>query len=309
MICCRRWTIPPARSARYRLAEAMWRADTPEPSRLARFLAERHRAPETALRLASDVWTTRKDIFTADALAWAHFELGHLAEAQTFIEQALRDRQPRSRHPVSRRRHRGPHGRASRRQTVRPGGARRPAALRFGVGDRGGAALRPADHGSQEVKTPRDRACRLACAALAISTLAAAPARIAAHPLSTTAVLVIVEGGRVEVTLTMDAAALAAKLDVDQVSVAAPLLERALHLAADDASVTLHVANITIDTANNATVRLTAGVPRRIHFVAWQTPLTLGVISSTGTRGRRRDDSLDSRDEMPAAPSVSTGQA
>ena len=90
----------------------------------------------------------------------------------------------------------------------------------------------------------------------------------------------------------MDAAALAAKLDVDQVSVAAPLLERALHLAADDASVTLHVANITIDTANNATVQLTAGVPRRIHFVAWQTPLTLGVYLD-GTRGRRRDDSLD----------------
>ena len=80
----------PGAERQYRLAEATWRADMPEPSRLARFLAVHHRDPDATVRLATNVWAVRKDIFTADALAWAHFQLGHVAEAQTFIRQALR---------------------------------------------------------------------------------------------------------------------------------------------------------------------------------------------------------------------------
>ena len=45
---------------------------------------------DEALALATAAWAERRDIFTADALAWTHFQLGHLAEAQTFIREALR---------------------------------------------------------------------------------------------------------------------------------------------------------------------------------------------------------------------------
>lgn len=77
-------------SRHYRLAEAAWRSEVPEPTRLARFLAGKGNAPAEALALAESEWRGRRDIFTADALAWSHFRLGHLDEAYRFIVQAVR---------------------------------------------------------------------------------------------------------------------------------------------------------------------------------------------------------------------------
>jgi tetratricopeptide (TPR) repeat protein len=74
----------------FRLAEAAWRADAPEPTRLARFMVERGRRPAEALRIASAVWAGQQDIFTADAMAWAHFQLGDAARAEAFAREALR---------------------------------------------------------------------------------------------------------------------------------------------------------------------------------------------------------------------------
>jgi tetratricopeptide (TPR) repeat protein len=74
----------------YRLAEAAWRVDAPEPSRLARFLAEHTRRVDEAVRLAEQVSTDRHDIFTADALAWAYFQAGQLTKAHAASEQARR---------------------------------------------------------------------------------------------------------------------------------------------------------------------------------------------------------------------------
>jgi len=71
----------------YRLAEAAWQSDAPDPSRLARFLAEHGRRPDDAIRIAES--TGRQDIFTADALAWAYFQTGRLADAQAKIKVAL----------------------------------------------------------------------------------------------------------------------------------------------------------------------------------------------------------------------------
>jgi len=74
----------------YRLAEAAWTSDAPEPSRLARFLAGRGRRLDDAIDLARREATVRNDIFTLDALAWALFRSGRVAEAAAAIEQALR---------------------------------------------------------------------------------------------------------------------------------------------------------------------------------------------------------------------------
>jgi tetratricopeptide (TPR) repeat protein len=71
----------------YRLAEAAWQSDVPDPPRLARFLAEHGRRLDEAIRLAES--TDRQDIFTADALAWAYFQTGRLTEAQAKIKIAL----------------------------------------------------------------------------------------------------------------------------------------------------------------------------------------------------------------------------
>ena len=73
----------------YRLAEAGWRTDTPEPARLARLLADRG-ATDEAVRVAAAAWAERKDIFTADALAWAYYRSGRVAEASTVMAEALR---------------------------------------------------------------------------------------------------------------------------------------------------------------------------------------------------------------------------
>jgi tetratricopeptide (TPR) repeat protein len=74
----------------YRLAEAAWETDAPEPSRFVRFLADRGRRIDAAIRLGERVAAERADIFTADALAWAYFKGGRLDDAQAAIAQALR---------------------------------------------------------------------------------------------------------------------------------------------------------------------------------------------------------------------------
>jgi tetratricopeptide (TPR) repeat protein len=73
---------------KYQLAEAAWRVDAPEPSRLARFLATHGRHLDEAIRLAET--SARHDIFTDDALAWAYFRTGQIERAQRAIRQAMR---------------------------------------------------------------------------------------------------------------------------------------------------------------------------------------------------------------------------
>jgi tetratricopeptide (TPR) repeat protein len=56
----------------YSLAEAGWRVDAPEPKNLARFLADHDRRIDEAVAIAEQAAADRHDIFTSDALAWAH---------------------------------------------------------------------------------------------------------------------------------------------------------------------------------------------------------------------------------------------
>jgi tetratricopeptide (TPR) repeat protein len=74
----------------YALAEAMWRSDTPEPKNLARFLADRGERTAEAVAIAEDALRLRHDIFTQDALAWAYFKAGRIAEAKQTIVLAQR---------------------------------------------------------------------------------------------------------------------------------------------------------------------------------------------------------------------------
>ncbi len=73
----------------YKLAEAMWASDTPEPAQLARFLATRGWRLNDAVRLAEEAFAIRQDIYTADALAWAYFKEGRLDDARTALKTAL----------------------------------------------------------------------------------------------------------------------------------------------------------------------------------------------------------------------------
>jgi tetratricopeptide (TPR) repeat protein len=74
----------------YRLAEAAWRSDAPEPARLALFLADRGWKLDEAVKLAEAAAAGRHDIFTEDALAWALFKAGRLDEARAASSRALR---------------------------------------------------------------------------------------------------------------------------------------------------------------------------------------------------------------------------
>jgi tetratricopeptide (TPR) repeat protein len=74
----------------YRLAEAAWKSDVPEPSRLARFLASRGRKIDEAAAIAERVAADRRDIFTEDALAWAYFQSGRLDQARAAAALAMR---------------------------------------------------------------------------------------------------------------------------------------------------------------------------------------------------------------------------
>jgi tetratricopeptide (TPR) repeat protein len=74
----------------YALAESGWRFDAPQPTALARFLAEHNRELDEAVRLAEGAAAERHDIFTEDALAWCYFKTGRLADASTVMTAALR---------------------------------------------------------------------------------------------------------------------------------------------------------------------------------------------------------------------------
>jgi tetratricopeptide (TPR) repeat protein len=74
----------------YALAEAGWRSDAPEPGNLARFLADRGEKLDEAVALAEAAAAERHDIFTEDALAWAYFKKGRVAEAKVAMARALR---------------------------------------------------------------------------------------------------------------------------------------------------------------------------------------------------------------------------
>jgi tetratricopeptide (TPR) repeat protein len=73
----------------YALAEAGWRAAR-EPGHLARFLADHDRNIPEAVAIAEGAAADRRDIFTDDALAWAYFKAGRVAEAKVAIARALR---------------------------------------------------------------------------------------------------------------------------------------------------------------------------------------------------------------------------
>ena len=60
-----------------------------DPRTLSLFLASRGEKLDVALRLAEAELTTRQDIFTRDALAWAQLATGDLAEAQSNLRLAL----------------------------------------------------------------------------------------------------------------------------------------------------------------------------------------------------------------------------
>ena len=74
----------------YALAEAGWRVDAPEPRNLARFLADHDRRIPDAVTIAEKASAERYDIFTEDALAWAYYKAGRIADARAAIAQALR---------------------------------------------------------------------------------------------------------------------------------------------------------------------------------------------------------------------------
>jgi tetratricopeptide (TPR) repeat protein len=74
----------------YALAEAGWRFDAPNPTMLARFLADHDRNPPEALAIAERAAADRHDVFTEDALAWCYFKNGRLQEAAAAIKAAER---------------------------------------------------------------------------------------------------------------------------------------------------------------------------------------------------------------------------
>jgi tetratricopeptide (TPR) repeat protein len=74
----------------YALAEAGWRGDAPDPTNLARFLAEHDRKIPEAVAIAEGAASNRHDIFTEDALAWAYFKAGRMTDAKQAIALATR---------------------------------------------------------------------------------------------------------------------------------------------------------------------------------------------------------------------------
>ena len=67
-----------------------WKMEEPQPAALARMLAERGRKIDEAVALAEQAARGRHDIFTMDALAWAYFQSGRIAEARAASLHALR---------------------------------------------------------------------------------------------------------------------------------------------------------------------------------------------------------------------------
>jgi tetratricopeptide (TPR) repeat protein len=81
---------PSEAAQQFALAEAGWRFDAPQPTFLARFLAEHDRKIDEAVQIAERTAAERHDIFTEDALAWCYFKAGRLAEAEAAMTKALR---------------------------------------------------------------------------------------------------------------------------------------------------------------------------------------------------------------------------
>jgi len=73
-------------------AYARVEADGPrnDPRTLSLYLSTRNLRPNEALRLAEEEKRTRGDLFTEEALAWALYRNGRVAEARKAIDQALR---------------------------------------------------------------------------------------------------------------------------------------------------------------------------------------------------------------------------
>jgi tetratricopeptide (TPR) repeat protein len=78
----------------FRMAEqierAAWSNGPAQPQVLARFLADHDRHIAEAVALAEQAAAARRDIFTMDTLAWAHFKAGHLDQARRASAEALR---------------------------------------------------------------------------------------------------------------------------------------------------------------------------------------------------------------------------
>jgi tetratricopeptide (TPR) repeat protein len=74
----------------YALAEAGWHVDVPDPKNLSRFLSDRGRHLDEALRQAEQAVAVRHDIFSMDALAWARFRTGDLTGAAAASNEARR---------------------------------------------------------------------------------------------------------------------------------------------------------------------------------------------------------------------------
>ena len=73
-----------------RLEREGWASEQPQPGALARFLAERDRSIPEAVALAERAAADRQDIHTMDAMAWAYFKAGRLADADAAIGRAMR---------------------------------------------------------------------------------------------------------------------------------------------------------------------------------------------------------------------------
>jgi tetratricopeptide (TPR) repeat protein len=74
----------------YTMAEAIGRDSGATDESLAGFLAERGRSSSEALELAERAASTRQDVNTLDALAWAYFRTGWLQAASAIADKALR---------------------------------------------------------------------------------------------------------------------------------------------------------------------------------------------------------------------------
>jgi tetratricopeptide (TPR) repeat protein len=72
-----------------RLEREGWAVEEPQPGALARMLAERGRKIDEALKLAREAASSRQDIFTLDALAWASWRAGDGASARQAIDKVL----------------------------------------------------------------------------------------------------------------------------------------------------------------------------------------------------------------------------
>jgi tetratricopeptide (TPR) repeat protein len=89
------WLLGDARTAAgdadgaARAYELVERTGTTDPRTLSLFLATKRRAPARALQLAEEEHRRRPDVYSADALAWALFHAGRVAEARAASDRAL----------------------------------------------------------------------------------------------------------------------------------------------------------------------------------------------------------------------------